>query len=217
VLRLIRWSATSLVMVLVAAWGIVWMARADPGGRAAGLIAAIAAHTGSTAAFGRTAGTGGPFSLVESNGRAVTDRSYRGRWMLVYFGYTYSPDVSPAMLQTISGVLDELGDKAPRVAPLFITVDPERDTPAAIGQYVALFDQRLIGLTGTPSQIAAVESAYHVESRQVREKGDSTYMVDYRSDVYLMDPDGNLKALFRDGTTAPDMVGSIDAAISQQK
>jgi cytochrome oxidase Cu insertion factor (SCO1/SenC/PrrC family) len=213
VLRFIRWSATSLVVVLAVAWGVVWMARDDPGGRAAGLVRLIADRFGDHASPVES-GVGGPFSLVDSNGRPVTDQTYRGKWMLVYFGYAYCPDICPTTLQTISSVLDQLGNKAVQVVPLFITVDPERDTPAAIGQYVALFDPRLIGLTGTPAQINAAEAAYHVYSRRVVSKGDGAYMVDHSSYVYLMGPDGKLTTVFQAGTSEADMVEKMDSAIS---
>jgi protein SCO1/2 len=161
-------------------------------------------------------GLGGPFNLVDSNNRPVTDQTYRGKWMLIYFGYTYCPDVCPTTLQTISNVLDQLGDKAAKIAPIFITVDPERDTPEAVGQYVALFDQRFIGLSGAPGQVAAAEAAYRVYSRRVNlPKGDG-YVIDHSSYIYLAGPDGKLKTLFRDGMTEADMVVSIEAAMSQR-
>jgi protein SCO1/2 len=161
-------------------------------------------------------GLGGPFDLVDSQDHPVTDQTYRGKWMLIYFGYTYCPDICPTTLQTMSNVLDQLGDKGAQIAPIFITVDPERDTPAAIGQYVALFDPRFIGLTGTPRQVTAAEAAYRVYSRRVNlPKGDG-YMIDHSSYIYLDGPDGKLKALFQAGMTDVDMVIAITAAMSQR-
>lgn len=212
-LRVIRWSATGLIVIVAACWAIVWMARADPGSRAAMLIRSLTTPPEQT----QTAAIGGAFDLVDASGKPVTDRSFRGRWMLVYFGYAYCPDICPTMLQTISTALDQLGTKAAQVAPVFITVDPERDTPAAIGQYVALFDQRLIGLTGTQAQISEAESAYRVSSRRVSLKGDGAYMVDHSSYAYLMDPKGNLAALFKADVSASDMAGSVIAAMQEAK
>ncbi len=191
------------------------MAQADPDGRAAVLVKAASGWMHPTAPVMET-GLGGPFDLIDSSGHPVTDRSFRGKWMLVYFGYTYCPDVCPTTLQTISNVLDQLGDKAIQIAPIFITVDPERDTPAAVGQYVALFDQRFTGLTGSAAQVAAAEATYRVYSHRVNAPGSKSYVVDHSSYIYLDGPDGKLKALFQDGMTEPDMVIAITAAMSQR-
>jgi cytochrome oxidase Cu insertion factor (SCO1/SenC/PrrC family) len=215
VLRLIRWTATGLVVVLALMWGVVWMARDAPAGHAAMLVSAVAAWTRPSPPSLET-GLGGPFSLVDSNDRPVTDQSFPGKWMLIYFGYTYCPDVCPTTLQTISNVLDQLGDKAAQIVPLFITVDPERDTPAAVGQYVTLFDPRLIGLTGTTLQVDAAKSAYRVFSRRVNAPTGDGYTVDHSSYIYLEGPDGKVKALFKDGMTEADMVVAITAAMSQR-
>lgn len=212
-LRVIRWTATGLIVIVAACWAVVWMARADPDSRAAMLIGSLSTDS----APSQTSAIGGAFDLVDASDRPVNDRSFRGRWMLVYFGYAYCPDICPTMLQTISTALDLLGSRAAEVAPLFITVDPDRDTPTAIGQYVALFDQRLIGLTGTQAQIAKAESAYRVSSRRVSLKGDGAYMVDHSSYAYLMDPSGNLAALFKADVSAPDMAAAISAAMQGAK
>jgi cytochrome oxidase Cu insertion factor (SCO1/SenC/PrrC family) len=213
VLRLIRWAATGLVVLAAFAWGIVWMAQGDPGGEAANLVRLAANRFGDHAPMAEL-GVGGPFSLVDTNGKPATDQTYRGKWMLIYFGYAYCPDICPTILQTISSALDQLGNKAVQVAPLFITVDPARDTPAAIGQYVALFDPRLIGLTGTSAQINAAQAAYHVYSHKVVSKGDGGYMIDHSSYVYLMGPDGKLKTVFQADTSEADMVDALNSAIS---
>jgi protein SCO1/2 len=98
---------------------------------------------------------GGPFTLENADGQTVTDRDFRGKYMLVYFGYTYCPDVCPTTLNAVADALDKLGNKADRLQPLFVTVDPRRDTPAVMKQYTAAFTPRLEGLTGTPAEIAA--------------------------------------------------------------
>jgi cytochrome oxidase Cu insertion factor (SCO1/SenC/PrrC family) len=217
VLRLIRWSATGLVVLAAAAWAVVWAAQANPGSRAAALVQLVSEHLDAPPGSAALAGIGGPFSLVNAQGQPVTDATYRGRWMLVYFGYAYCPDICPTTLQTISTVLDELGAKAAKIAPLFITVDPARDTPAAIGQYVGLFDSRLIGLTGTAEQVANAETAYHVYSRRAGDRGANDYTIDHSSFVYLMGPDGKLKLLFPAETNEADMVEKITASMSGQR
>jgi cytochrome oxidase Cu insertion factor (SCO1/SenC/PrrC family) len=210
VLRLIRWTASLLVVLLAAFWGIIWLARANPDSHAASLLHALAGQ-GPPA---MSTGTEGAFALVEPNGHKVTDRDFRGRWMLIYFGYTYCPDVCPTTLQSVSNVLDQLGDQAAQIAPIFITVDPDRDTPKVMGDYVALFDSRLIGLTGSPAQIAGAKSAYGVFSQRTTSSSDGGYLIDHSAYMYFVGPDGKLKALFQAGTTEADMVAVIGAALS---
>jgi protein SCO1 len=137
------------------------------------------------------AAIGGPFTLVNGAGQQVTDRSFRGKYMLVYFGYTYCPDVCPTTLQSLAGALDALGAKANDLAPIFITVDPARDTPAVMQRYAAAFSPRLIGLTGTPAEITQVEKEYHVyAAKHVTGPGPNDYGMDHSSVIYIMGPDG---------------------------
>jgi protein SCO1/2 len=157
---------------------------------------------------------GGPFALTNHHGAAVTDASYRGRWMLVYFGYTFCPDVCPTELQTIAGALDKLGPQADQIAPLFVTVDPERDTAAALADYVKLFDDRIVGLTGTPDQIAAVARAYRVYYAKATSKDSSTYLMNHSSLMYLMGPDGKFRALFRQGMSSQALADAIHTQMS---
>jgi len=141
------------------------------------------------------AAIGGPFTLVNGAGQQVTDRSFRGKYMLVYFGYTYCPDVCPTTLQSLAGALDALGAKANDVAPIFITVDPARDTSAVMQRYAAAFSPRLIGLTGTPAEIAQVEKEYHVyAAKHVTGPGPNDYGMDHSSVIYVMGPDGRFIA-----------------------
>ena len=107
---------------------------------------------------------GGPFSLVDHEGRPVTQDSFKGRFMLVYFGYTFCPDICPTTLTEMGGALDILGEAGTPVTPVFITVDPERDRPEPLKEYLAFFHPRLVGLTGTPKQVAAAAKAYKVFS-----------------------------------------------------
>ena len=103
---------------------------------------------------------GGPFSLIDGDGKPVTDQTWRGKYLLVYFGYTFCPDVCPTTLNSVADAVDKLGAKADRLQPLFITVDPKRDTPAVVKQYAAAFGPRIVGLTGTPEQIAVNKQSY---------------------------------------------------------
>jgi protein SCO1/2 len=134
---------------------------------------------------------GGPFSLLDGDGKNVTDQTFAGKPMLVYFGFTNCPDVCPSGLQVISAALDKLGPKADGITPLFITVDPERDTPQAIGEYVKSFNPRIVGLSGSPQDVAAVTKAYRVYVNKVpNEKEPARYGVDHSSFMYLMNSKG---------------------------
>ncbi len=138
---------------------------------------------------------GGPFSLVDQNGRTVTDQDLRGRPFLVFFGFTHCPDVCPTTLFELSEVLGKLGTDAGKVSALFVTVDPERDTPAQMKDYLSSFDPHLVGLTGDPSAIAAVAKEYRVYVKKVPlDHGD--YTMDHTALVYLMDKDGRFVAPF---------------------
>lgn len=150
---------------------------------------------------------GGPFTLVDQDGKTRTDKEFRGKLMLVYFGYTYCPDICPTELQTISDALDELGDKAAQVQPLFITVDPERDTPSVMKAYVGHFNPRLLGLSGTSEQVAAAAKAYRVYYAKAPAKGGSKndYLMDHSGFVYLMGRDGKYLTHFTP-QTPPDQV-----------
>jgi protein SCO1 len=138
---------------------------------------------------------GGPFTLQDGDGRPVSDRDFRGKYMLVYFGYTFCPDACPTTLNEVVDALDRLGAKADQIQAIFITVDPRRDTPSVIKQYAAAFSPRLIGLTGSPEQIAQVAKAYRVYYAETRTgPGPNDYSMDHSSVLYLMGPDGQFVA-----------------------
>jgi protein SCO1 len=138
---------------------------------------------------------GGPFTLENSAGKTVTARDFRGKYMLVYFGYTYCPDVCPTTLNAVAAALDKLGSKANDLAPIFITVDPQRDTPLVMQRYTAAFSPKLIGLTGTPDEIAKVAKEYRVYyAKHVTGPGPNDYSMDHSSIIYLMGPDGKFIA-----------------------
>ena len=137
---------------------------------------------------------GGPFHLTDHTGRRVTEQDFRGRFMLVFFGFTYCPDVCPTALQVMAAALDKIGAKAEQITPILITVDPERDTPEQLAMYVRSFHPRLIGLTGTPLEIDAVTKAYRVYVRKVPQE--NGYTMDHTAIVYLMGKDGRFVAPF---------------------
>jgi protein SCO1/2 len=138
---------------------------------------------------------GGPFTLTDQNGNTVTDAQFRGEPFLVFFGYTNCPDICPATLYEMSEVLKRLGPDANRTAALFVTVDPERDTPEKLKQYVSSFHPRVFGLTGTPEQIEAVKREYRVFAKKVPLK-DGDYTMDHTAVVFLMDKEGRFVAPF---------------------
>ncbi len=155
---------------------------------------------------------GGAFSLVDHTGRRVTDADYRGKYLLVFFGYTYCPDVCPAELQVMTLALDLLGDKADRIQPLFITIDPQRDTVDRMKDYVGNFYKTLVGLTGTPEEIAKAAKAYRVYYKKA-EVEDDDYLMDHTSIVYLMDPEGEFIAHFPYGVRPEKMAARIATAL----
>jgi protein SCO1/2 len=153
---------------------------------------------------------GGPFTLENGSGKTVTDRDFRGKYLLVYFGYTYCPDVCPTTLNAMADALDKLGPKAKDLQPLFITVDPQRDTPDVMKQYTEAFSSALIGLTGTPDQIANVASEYRVYyARHQTGPGPNDYAMDHSSVIYLMGPDGRFIAPIRADESGDEMAAAI--------
>jgi cytochrome oxidase Cu insertion factor (SCO1/SenC/PrrC family) len=153
---------------------------------------------------------GGPFSLVDQDGRRVTDADFRGRYMLIYFGFTFCPDVCPATLQLMAAAIDKAGTKGDRVVPLFITVDPARDTPELLKPYVKSFHSRFVGLTGTPAEIESVTRAYRVYSRKVEDAAaPGGYTMDHTLIIYLMGPDGRFVAHFTSGTSLDSLAAQL--------
>ena len=149
---------------------------------------------------------GGPFTLVDHNGRPVSDRDFQGRLLLVYFGFTNCPDMCPLAMQEVAVALDALGAASKDVQPLLVTVDPERDSPATMKRYVAQFHPAILGLTGTKEQTDAAARAYRVYA--ARAKGDSVehhYSVDHTGLIYVMGKDGKYLAHFASGTSGATM------------
>jgi len=157
---------------------------------------------------------GGPFSLVGGDGKPVTDRDFRGRYMLIFFGFTHCPDICPAELQVVAQALEQLGDKAKKVVPIFITLDPERDTPEAMANYVKSFGPNFVGLTGSPEAIAAAAKAYRVAYSKVENKESAgDYSVDHSALVYLMDPEGRYVTHFSYGLSAAQMAEKLGKSL----
>jgi protein SCO1/2 len=148
-----------------------------------------------------TAQIGGPFRLTDQNGATVTDQDLKGKTFLVFFGFTHCPDVCPTALYEISQIMEKLGKDADRTAALFITVDPERDTPESMKDYLASFDPRIRGLTGDAAALAAVAKAYRVYYKKVPLEG-GDYTMDHTAIVYLMDKEGRFISPFNMKRTA---------------
>lgn len=148
---------------------------------------------------------GGPFTLTDHQGNRVSDEAYRGKLLLIYFGYGYCPDVCPTELQNMAVALDEMGEAGADVLPIFITVDPERDTVEFMAEYVANFHSRMIGLTGSREEVDAAATLYRVYHAKVKSSSDSDYLVDHSSFVYLMGRDGKFLTMFR-GATDPQKI-----------
>ncbi|MDI6653889.1 SCO family protein [Gluconobacter japonicus] len=138
---------------------------------------------------------GGPYTLIDTHGRTITERQFQGRYTLIYFGYTHCIDVCPLTLETVTQALDLMGKEAHHIVPLFITVDPSRDTPEIVADYVSHFSPEIVGLTGTESQIHAVIDSFHVMARRRGPSADhmsSGYLMDHSSVLYLMDGNNRL-------------------------
>ena len=160
------------------------------------------------------ASMGGPFSLTDQNGRRVSDRDFAGKYRLVYFGYTYCPDVCPVDLRVIGAGLRQLESsdpaKAAKIVPIFITVDPARDTPKELKQFASAFDPRLVALTGSPEAIAAVAKAYAVPfAAQKPVNPGGGYLVDHGTITYLMGPNGEPIAPLSHDMTPEAMTAEI--------
>jgi len=154
---------------------------------------------------------GGPFTLTDHTGRRVTDKDFGGRYLLIYFGYTFCPDVCPTSLTAISSALDLMGNAAKFFQPVFITVDPERDTQEILNDYVAHFHDSLTGLTGTADEIAAVAKAYRAFYQKAPATpggtiGKDDYLMNHISLIYVMGPDGKFITSLPGHTTPADKI-----------
>ena len=156
---------------------------------------------------------GGPFRLVDQNGKTVTDADLKGKWSLVYFGYTHCPDACPTALNDIATALDGLGPKRDAVRAVFITVDPERDTPDVLKSYVTAFDAPILALSGTPEEIAQAAKDYRVYYAKHPEAG-GDYSMDHSSVIYVMDPQGRLTASFTQENSPEEIAERLKKLLS---
>jgi protein SCO1/2 len=157
---------------------------------------------------------GGPFTLTSADGRTVTDRTYRGKWMVIYFGYTFCPDACPTALSNMSIALQKLGSEADKLQPLFITVDPKRDTRQVMSAYLESFDPRIVGLVGTQAQTDAVAKTYRVYFELHKDGGDN-YLVDHSAYFYLMAPDGKFVDVIEGATPGDQIADKLRQLISE--
>lgn len=165
------------------------------------------------AAVATSAGIGGPFQLTSHAGERFPSARLAGRPYAVFFGFTHCPDVCPTALFEMSQALTALGPDAARLSMLFVSVDPERDTPQQLQRYLSSFDPRIVGLTGTPEEIAAVVKAYRVYARKVPIEG-GDYTLDHTASILLMDAAGNLKSTLSSQETAPVRLAKLRALIA---
>jgi protein SCO1/2 len=159
---------------------------------------------------------GGPFALIDHDGRRRTDAEFRGKLMVIYFGYIGCPDICPADLMSIALALDQLGDAADAVQPIFITLDPERDTPAHLAEYVKAFHPRLLGLTGAPEEIRKVATAYKAYYAKVGNAGGADDAVDHTAFIYLVGRDGQYLGFLPPSTTPERLRNVIGQMLSRQ-
>jgi len=151
------------------------------------------------------------FSLTDSRGAVVTDRTFRGEWLVVFFGFTNCPDTCPAALFKLSKALDALGSQGNGVRVAFITIDPERDTPQALKTYLQPFGPRFTGLTGSPAEISATERTFHAYAEKQPRASDGTYGVDHSSAFYVLDPKGQFQRQVSAESSIPDLTASCAA------
>lgn len=192
------------------------------GGLAAGALAALvltrlpssAPVSPGTSVESGKALVGGPFTLLDQTGKRVSDKDFTGRYMLVFFGFTHCPDICPSGLQVMSAALDRLGDKAKDVVPLFFTLDPARDTPEKLKDYLSSFGPRFVGLTGSAEEMAAVAKAYRVYYKVVPdEKTPSDYTIDHAAIIYPMDKSGEFLTHVPHTNDVDQLVAALDKSL----
>ena len=183
-------------------------------------VMALSALVTATQSVAQTAtppeGSAISFALTAADGSAVTERTYRGKWLVVYFGYTFCPDVCPTTLMEIAAALEKLGPHAETVQGLFVSVDPKRDTPEILGQYVKSFDPRIMGLTGVPAQIAIAAKSFNVFYER-RDTDDGGYVYDHTTLVYLVDPDGRFVRALAGNADAQQIADALVAAMAAMR
>jgi protein SCO1/2 len=160
-----------------------------------------------------TASVGGPFTLVATDGATVSDQTYRGKWRIIYFGYTFCPDACPVALAKLSTALEKVGPGAGKLQALFITVDPQRDTQRVMSEYLKSFDSRIAGLTGSQAQIDSIVKEYRVYAAP-QKTGGSDYLVDHSAYFYVMDPQGNFVNVLDPDLTGEEIADRLRKAMN---
>jgi len=158
------------------------------------------------------ADVGGPFQLTDQHGKRVSDKDFRGRYMLIYFGYSFCPDVCPTTLAVMAQALDKLGDRSRRVTPIFITIDPERDTPKVLDDYMKAFGPNFVGLTGSAAEIKDAEKKYRVYAAKKPLEG-GNYGMDHSSVIYLMGPEGKMVSFYDEAVSPDDLAKDLKQKI----
>lgn len=198
-LKIVRWITWGLVVALLAVTGfVVWQGSGEDGKAVVG---------------SGEAAIGGPFTLVDTNGATVTEKTYAGRPVAIFFGFTHCPDVCPTTLAELTALLQQLGPDAEKLAVLFVTVDPERDTPDSMKSYISSFSDRIVGLTGSEAQIADVVEKYKVYRRKVPLDG-GDYTMDHTAAVFLMGPDGRFRGTLSFGEAQADSLAKLKRLVS---
>jgi len=181
----------------------------------AGVLLALAVRETPRGAAGTALANaiGGPFHLIDQNGKAVSDADLKGKWQLVFFGYTHCPDACPTALNEMALALEQLGEKRGEIEIVFITVDPDRDTPEVMKSYVQSFDAPIIALTGSPDAVAQAAKAYRVYYAK-HPRADGDYDMDHSAVIYVMNPEGRFTATFTPDSTADAIAQRLQKLIS---
>jgi protein SCO1/2 len=219
--RVIRVLVVMVVLGLGALWSAAWFGREAGEPLGASFQRQFAALTGREEAVPASGirlpggvSMGGAFAMRDQDGRAVTQADFGGTLLVGYFGYSFCPDVCPTELATIANAFDLLTpEEAARATPLFVSVDPQRDTPEQLKGYVSNFHPRMVGLTGTPEQVAAIAKQFRVFYAKVERPEMSEYLMDHSSFVYLIGTDGRVRALLRPQSSAEDIAAAIRAQL----
>lgn len=211
--RLAVYVALAAVALVVAVAGRQWFGGSADSGSGGGMKLEVVGGPAKPAAA-----IGGSFTLVDHDGRTVTDADFRGKWMLIFFGYTFCPDVCPTNLSTVAQALDLLGPEAEKIVPIFVSVDPQRDTPPKLKEFVALFHPRLVGMTGTPEQIVDVARKYRVYYAKVPQPGGAPddYLMDHGAITYLIGPDGAFRSHFSHGSPPDQMAARLKEVMAER-
>lgn len=197
-----------LILILVIAVAVTFwlLPQARPG-------AGIAGEAGTSVHSSGQATIGGPFILTDQHGVVRKDTDFNGQYRLVYFGFTYCPDICPMALLTITNALNRMGSAGDKITPIFITLDPERDTSSKLEIYVSNFHPRMVALTGTSEQIKAAADAYKIYFAKTAQEGSDSYTIDHSGFIYLMGPDGHYLAHFPHDVPEATLVEKLQSQV----